>query len=161
MRARVLLSGLVLTLAVAAVSAVAASPATSHAEEPCNPDLLCALSGTVSFSPEKTLSSRTLRYDRKKYRRKKKVPVSFIVDQGRASVFIDGVYEGTTPTDPIPLRPGRHEVQLRDRDTVVTQGVIRVSTKSKEALMKVRHPSARPSARPGTDAGPPSAPATP
>ena len=89
MRARVLLSGLVLTLAVAAVSAVAASPATSHAEEPCNPDLLCALSGTVSFSPEKTLSSRTLRYDRKKYRRKKKVPVSFIVDQGRASVFID------------------------------------------------------------------------
>ena len=150
--------GLLLTLAVALT---AAAPATSHAEEACNPDLLCALSGTVSFSPEKTLSSRALRYDRKKYRRKKKVPVAFIVDEGRASVFINGVYEGTTPTDPIPLRPGRHEVQLRDRDTVVSQGVIRVSTKSKEALMKVRHPSARPSARPDTEAGPPSVPATP
>ena len=96
-----------------------------------------------------------------KYRRKKKVPVAFIVDEGRASVFINGVYEGTTPTDPISLRPGRHEVQLRDRDTVVSQGVIRVSTKSDDALMKVRHPSARPSARPDTEGGPPSVPATP
>ena len=53
----------------------------------------------MSFSPEKTLSSRTLRYDRKKYRRKKKVPVSFIVDQGRASVFIDGVYRRNSHND--------------------------------------------------------------
>ena len=133
-----------------------ASP--SLAETSCNPDLLCALSGRVTFTPEATSSTRSLRSDQKKYRRKKKVPVTFIVAEGRASVFINGVYEGNTPTDPIALRPGRHDVQLRDRDTIVAQGVIRVSTRSDEAVLKVRHPSARPSARPTEQPGPPPAP---
>ncbi|MGB1698322.1 MAG: hypothetical protein ACPHRO_00100 [Nannocystaceae bacterium] len=132
--------------------------ASSRAADACNPDLLCAISGTVSFKPEAKISRGSLRKDYKKYRRRKKVPVTFIVAEGRASVFIDGVYEGTTPTEPIPLRPGRHDIQLRDRDLVVSQGVMRISTRSDEAVMKVRHPSARPTVRPSGDVGPPPPP---
>ena len=54
------------------------------------------------------------------------------------------------------LRPGRHDVQLRDKELIVSQGVMRISTRSDEAVMKVRHPSARPSAKPREDSGPPS-----
>jgi hypothetical protein len=144
-------------LAAAALWFVAstATPSPLSAADTCNPDLLCAISGTVTFKPEATISRGSLGKDYKKYRRRKKIPVTFIVAEGRASVFIDGVYEGTTPTDPIPLRPGRHDVQLRDRELVVAQGVMRISTRSDEAVMKVRHPSARPSAKPRGGSGPP------
>lgn len=145
-------------LAAAAVWLLAstATPSPLSAADTCNPDILCAIAGTVTFKPEATISRGSLRKDYKKYRRRKKVPVTFIVAEGRASVFIDGVYEGTTPTDPIPLRPGRHDVQLRDKELIVSQGVMRISTRSDEAVMKVRHPSARPSAKPREDSGPPS-----
>jgi hypothetical protein len=130
----------------------------SNAANTCNPDLLCAISGTVTFKSEATISRGSLRKDNKRFRRRKKIPATFIVADGRASVFIDGVYEGTTPTEPIPLRPGRHDIQLRDKNLIVSQGVIRISTRNDEVVMKVRHPSARPSARPREGSGPPAVP---
>ena len=52
--------------------------------------------------------------------------VEFEIEGGRASVFVDGRYAGTTPNTAMSLLPGKHDVQVRDGQKILAEGVLTV-----------------------------------
>ncbi|NVB37163.1 hypothetical protein G6O69_04925 [Pseudenhygromyxa sp. WMMC2535] len=63
------------------------------------------------------------RKDAKKNRKRKTVDLSFVVHDHRASVFVDGRY---WPSAGLEIKPGRHEVEVRDGETSLALGVLTV-----------------------------------
>lgn len=64
----------------------------------------------------------------KKNRKRKKVPVTLTLENGRGSLFIDGRYRRWD--EPLELVPGKHDVHVRDGDQVIAQGILQIPRKS-------------------------------
>lgn len=65
----------------------------------------------------------------KQIKAKRKGPackVSFEIDGGRGSVFIDGRYAGTAPLTSVGMMPGKHDIQVRDGQKILAEGVLTV-----------------------------------
>lgn len=122
-----------------------AAPLTAAAgdDEACDPDAsLCVESGTAEWTADEQLSAKNLRRDARKNRKRKPKPVSVSIEGGRGSVFIDGRWAGEAPVSDYELKPGRHDVQVRDGETVLSEGILKISRKSDAIDITVRHPDA-------------------
>ncbi len=96
----------------------------------------------VAWADGESLSDKARKKNAKKYRKKKDVSLAVTLDGGRGSLFVDGVWIGIAPFETISVKPGQHDVQIRDGDTVIAQGVITVPTKASSLTIKVSHPDA-------------------
>jgi hypothetical protein len=85
---------------------------------------LCVESGAVKWKSDATVSAQTKRKERKL---RKKDPVSLSVEisgDGRGTVFLDGRFAGVAPVNNFSLPPGSHEIQVRDGNRILAEGVL-------------------------------------
>lgn len=84
------------------------------------------------------LSRGKRRQDAKKNKKRKAVGLSVSLSEGRGSVFIDGRYLATTgPHAQRTLKPGKHELEVRDGDETLAVGVLVVSRKAGSLLVVI------------------------
>ena len=78
------------------------------------------------------LSRKKRRADAKKNKKRKDVGLSVtIAEEGRGSVFVDGRYLATTgPHAQRALKPGKHEVEVRDGNQTLAIGVLVLGRKA-------------------------------
>lgn len=90
-----------------------------------DPSGVC-VDGEGSWQADKRLSGKARRKTKKKNRKRKSVTISAEIEGGRGSVFIDGYYAGSNSVQGAEVKPGTHDIQVRDGDTLIAQGVLKV-----------------------------------
>lgn len=99
-----------------------------------------ALEGEAAgtWKPDAHLSNKQRKAEAKRNRKRKPVTLRVQVEGGRGSVFVDGRYLATEgPHAERELVPGKHEIEVRDGDTVVCVGVLTIPRKATELTVVV------------------------
>ena len=89
----------------------------------------------AKWEPDKSVSAKQLKAKRKGPAGK----LSVTIEDGRGSVFVDGRYAGTAPVSDLDLGPGRHDLQVRDGNKILAEGVITIP-KAASVSVTVQHP---------------------
>lgn len=116
-------------------------PGLAHAE--CSaPSGVCVRAGSgVGWKAGEDLSDKQRAKEARKNRKRDPVRVAVMLDGGRGSVFVDGVWMGVAPVQGLELLPGRHDVQVRDGTRVLAAGVLTVpKDPGGEIQLEVHHP---------------------
>ncbi|PRQ02335.1 hypothetical protein ENSA5_24260 [Enhygromyxa salina] len=86
--------------------------------------------GVGSWKAETRLNRNKRKKEAKKNRKRKDVALNVVVEGRRGSVFVDGRYLAATGEHAQRvLKPGKHEVEVRDGEEVITFGVLSVPRK--------------------------------
>jgi hypothetical protein len=117
MRTPVILAGLAAVLAALLAATPAAAASCSDPSGVCLGDAKGA-----KFEPDASMSAKAMKAKRKGPSCK----VSFEIDGGRGSVFVDGRYAGTAPLQGFSMLPGKHDIQVRDGQEILAEGVLTV-----------------------------------
>ena len=144
------------TLALAL--ALALSPSASASPPPPDPDSdpsACTDPSGVcvegaSYEPDTRLDDAARRKEAKRARKRKDVPLSITVTEGRASVFVDGVWIGPAPVQELAIKPGKHDIEVRDGEKVLATGLLKISTRSKDPVRVVVKGNPPPPPPPGS-----------
>lgn len=73
------------------------------------------------------LNKKQRRKQAKNNRKRKNVALNVVVEGGRGTVFVDGRYLASAgPHAQRELKPGKHEVEVRDGEWVVAAGVLTI-----------------------------------
>lgn len=123
-----------LVVAAAAALVGVASPAAATCSDSTG---LCVVSGNVKWKPDNTLTEAQLRKENKK-RKGAVANLDLKVDDGRATVFIDGRWGGVAPLNSYPMTPGAHDLQVRDGNRILAEGVL-VFTAGESVSIEIRH----------------------
>ncbi len=118
-----------------ALTALLAAPSPAHAD--CSDASgLCmeALKG-AKWEPDGSMSAKALKAKRKGAPGK----LSVTIEDGRGSIFLDGRYVGTAPLSDLTLGAGKHDLQVRDGEKILAEGVLTVP-KAGNVKVTVRHP---------------------
>ena len=101
--------------------------APARAAAPCaDSSGLCVNDGAgVRWKADASLTGAALRKENKK-RKGAAASLDLAVDGGRGTVFIDGRFAGVAPLDNYYLEPGAHDLQVRDGNRVLAEGVLTV-----------------------------------
>lgn len=133
-------SSIVLSV-LAGLAALVVAPDTALAE--CTaPSGVCVRGGQrVAFQAGETLNDKQRSREAKKNRRLHPIVLHVVLDEGRGSVFIDGVWVGTAPLRGLELAPGKHDLQVRDGTLVLAAGVLDLPRDpGSDVELEVRHP---------------------
>lgn len=91
-----------------------------------------------SWKPDSRMSAKQRKAEAKKQRKNKDVALRVELEDGRGSVFVDGRYLATQgPHGERGVKPGKHEVEVRDGDEVIAVGVLSVGRKIKSLTLVV------------------------
>lgn len=91
------------------------------------------------WKPDARLSRKQRQKDAKANRKRGDVTLDVDVVDGRGSVFIDGRYLAASgPHDQRAVKPGKHEIEIRDGERVIAVGVLTVA-RDIEAITLVVH----------------------
>jgi hypothetical protein len=81
-----------------------------------------------SWKPDARLSRKQRQKDAKANRKRADVTLDVDVVGGRGSVFIDGRYLAVSgPHDRRAVKPGKHEIEVRDGERIVAVGVLTIA----------------------------------
>ncbi|PRP93634.1 hypothetical protein [Enhygromyxa salina] len=114
--------------------ACALAPTPAHAAEECGPD--ACVSGAGWASGEQLDDSARAR-EAKRNRKNKDVQLTVQVANGRGSVFVDGVWIAPVPALYVPIKPGKHDLEVRDGERVIARGVLTIPKKAGEVSVRV------------------------
>ncbi|KIG15619.1 hypothetical protein DB30_05367 [Enhygromyxa salina] len=114
--------------------ACALAPSRAHAAEECGP--YACISGAAWASGEQ-LDDAARKREAKRNRKHKDVQLSVQVANGRGSVFVDGVWIAPVPALYVPIKPGKHDLEVRDGDRVLARGVLTIPKKGGEVSVRV------------------------
>ena len=116
-----------LTTWLAFASSTAQDDADADADSDDCGELVCLYPSdsdkTAKFAEGDQLSARSRRKEAKRYRKRKSVELSVAVRGSRGSVFVDGRYLAPQGRE---LKPGKHELEVRDGETVLALGVLTI-----------------------------------
>ena len=110
---------LVLALALSIAFAI---PRSSEAAEVCDEQGVC-VDGAAWTSGDQ-LDDKARAKERKKHAKRKDASLTVRVNQGRGSVFVDGVWIAVAPVNFMPIKPGKHDIEIRDGETLLARGII-------------------------------------
>ncbi|PRP97563.1 hypothetical protein ENSA5_32560 [Enhygromyxa salina] len=122
-----------ITIVALALPCVLAPP-SAHAAEECGPR--ACISG-ASWSANEQLDDATRRREAKRNRKRPDAQLSVQLDSGRGSVFVDGVWIATAPALYVPIKPGKHDLEVRDGERVLARGVLTIPKKGGEVTVRV------------------------
>lgn len=124
------------TFSIAAALALALGAAPARAAAPCTDATGVCLSEVkgAKWQPDASLTAKQLKARRKGAACK----VEFEIDGGRGSVFVDGRYAATAPNTSMSLPPGKHEIQVRDGQKILAEGVLTLP-KGGDLHVTIRH----------------------
>jgi hypothetical protein len=92
-----------------------------------------------NWKPDARLSRKQRQKDAKANRKRPDVTLDVDVVGGRGSVFIDGRYLAASgPHDRRTVKPGKHEIEVRDGERIIAVGVLTIARKV-EAVTLVVH----------------------
>ena len=91
-----------------------------------------------SWKPDSTMSAKQRQAEAKKHRKYKHVVLRVALEDGRGSVFVDGRYLATQgPHAERGVKPGKHEIEVRDGEEVIAVGVLSVGKTAKAVTLVV------------------------
>jgi hypothetical protein len=122
-----------LPLALALACMLAAGPAEA-AEEVCGPT--ACVSG-ADWSTEEQLDDAARSREAKKNRKRKDAQLTVQINGGRGSVFVDGVFIAVAPALYVPIKPGKHDIEVRDGERVRARGVLTIPNNAGDVTMRV------------------------
>ncbi|KIG14064.1 hypothetical protein DB30_07251 [Enhygromyxa salina] len=127
-----------LTIAAAAFSALLA-PAPDTDEDCGNEVCVYGTGGGAgTWKPGERMSRGKRNKEAKANRKRKDVALNVVLEGGRGSVFVDGRYLATSGDHAQRgVKPGRHEIEVRDAGQVITFGVLVVSRKATAVALVV------------------------
>ena len=106
-----------------------------QAEPECTSSGVCV--DGASWRNGETLSDKLRRKERKRNKKRKNATLSVSVGSSRASLFVDGQWVALAPANYVPIKPGKHDIQVRDGQRVLAMGVIVVPRKGGDVEIKV------------------------
>ncbi len=109
----------------------------ASANAACDEQGTCVEGGT--WTANASLSDKARRKIAKKNRKKGDIDLTVSIEGGRGSVFVDGVWISSAPLEGHGIKPGRHDIQVRDGKAVLAQGVLMVRRKSSGVTITVPH----------------------
>jgi hypothetical protein len=124
-------------LMITTLSLLAPAPETSDdcGEQVC---VYATGSGAGTWKPGEHLNRKRRQKEAKTNRKRKDVALNVELDGGRGSVFVDGRYLATQgPHAQRNVKPGRHEIEVRDAGQVITVGVLVISPKAASVALVV------------------------
>ena len=107
----------------------------SEAAEVCDEQGVC-VDGAEWASGEQ-LDDAEREKQARRNRKRKDATLSVELSSGRGSVFLDGVWIAPAPIDFVPLKPGRHDLEIRDGETVLARGVLTIPRKGGDVTVRV------------------------
>lgn len=114
-------------------SILVASPTLARAAEVC--DAQVCVEGATWTSGEQ-LDDKTRAREAKRNRKGKDATLTVELQTGRASVFLDGVWVAPAPINYVPIKPGKHDLEVRDGDRVIARGVLEVGKKGGDVTVR-------------------------
>jgi hypothetical protein len=134
-----LLSQFTLAVFLASASGIASAPGT---DIDCGAAVCVYGSDPASqadWKPDARLSRKQRQKDAKTNRKRSDVTLDVDVVGGRGSVFIDGRYLAASGAhDRRAVKPGKHEIEVRDGERVIAVGVLTV-VRNVDAVTLVVH----------------------
>jgi hypothetical protein len=124
-------------LMITALSLLAPAPETSDdcGEQVC---VYATGSGAGTWKSGERMNGKRRKKEAKTNRKRKDVALNVELDGGRGSVFVDGRYLATTgPHAQRNVKPGRHEIEVRDAGQVISVGVLVISPKAASVALVV------------------------
>ncbi len=97
---------------------------------------VCLDDDAAKWAADAELSKKQRAKQYKKNRKRQKVALTVDIQGGRGSAFIDGRYLSPGAE----FAPGKHDVQIRDGEQVLAQGVLTVPRGSSGVTITVTHP---------------------
>lgn len=119
------------------IAALAPAPDTSA---DCGMTVCVYTSGesTGTWSEDDTLSRKQRQKQAKNNKKRRDVALSVEIIGGRGSVFVDGRYLPTSgPHAQLEIKPGKHEVEVRDGEMQVVVGVVKIPRKAESIALVV------------------------
>lgn len=52
-------------------------------------------------------------------------------------MFLDGVWIAVAPINYVPLKPGKHDLEIRDGERVLARGVLEIGKKGGDVTIRV------------------------
>lgn len=110
------------------------APGTARAGEEC--DEHACVTG-ASWSSGEQLDDSARAREAKRNRKKPDAKLSVELANGRGSVFIDGVWVAPVPALYVPVKPGKHDLEVRDGERVLARGVLTIPKNGGEVSVRV------------------------
>ncbi len=134
---QILRTSRLLAFALALPIGLALPPGEAHA---CDDESrLCVDTDNAKWEPDATISQKNLKRERKKNKKKPTSNLYLTIEDGRGSVFIDGRFVSTAPLDSYEIGAGKHDIQIRDGDIILAEGVLKIPSKA-DVRITVVHP---------------------
>jgi hypothetical protein len=121
-----------LPLALALACMLASPPA--QADEECGPT--ACVTG-AKWSAEEQLDDDARKRESKKNRKRKDAQLTVQINGGRGSVFVDGVFVAVAPALYVPIKPGKHDIEVRDGERVRARGVLTIPNNATDVVVRV------------------------
>lgn len=121
-------------LACLIFAVVALSSAPSEAAEVCDQNVCVA---GAEWTSGEQLDDKTRAREAKRNRKGKDATLTVELTGGRGSVFLDGVWIAVAPINYVPLKPGKHDLEIRDGERVLARGVLEISKKAGDVMVRV------------------------
>jgi hypothetical protein len=112
---------------------MAIAPTPAEAAEVC--DAKVCVVGAI-WTGDLQLDDKTRAREAKRNRKGKDATLTVELTTGRASVFLDGVWVAPAPINYVPLKPGKHDLELRDGDKVIARGVLEIGKKGGDVTVR-------------------------
>lgn len=114
---------------------VSLAPTPVEAAEVCDEQGVC-IDGANWRSGEQ-LDDKARAKERKKNAKRKDAALTVELRSGRGSVFIDGVWIGQVPVSFIPIKPGKHDLEVRDGETLLARGIVEIPKNAGEVKITI------------------------
>ncbi|MCA9636208.1 MAG: hypothetical protein KC420_09305 [Myxococcales bacterium] len=122
-----------------ALALAAGLAAPMIADAACSdPTGLCVNSGSVKWKSDANLSPAQKKKE-KKLRAGSSVLLDVTLDGGRATVFLDGRFAGVAPLSSFSIEPGSHEIQVRDGNRILAEGVVTFNNPGESVKLEIHH----------------------
>lgn len=113
-------------LALSTLGFLVPPPPASSAGPDCG-EQVCLYSSSDeksgSYKVDAKLSKKNRRKEAKKQKKQKDVELAVVILDGRGSAFVDGRY---LPKAGMAIKPGKHELEIRDGEQLVSRGVLSI-----------------------------------
>ena len=123
-------------LACLALALVSLTSAPADAAEVCDQGV--CVSG-AEWSSGEQLDDKARAREAKRNRKGKDATLTVEITGGRGSVFLDGVWIAVAPINYVPLKPGKHDLEIRDGERVLARGVLEIGKKGGDVTVRISH----------------------
>ncbi|HLT37367.1 MAG TPA: hypothetical protein VK034_13835 [Enhygromyxa sp.] len=116
------------------VVALALTSTPAAAAEVCEAGV--CVSG-AAWSSGDQLDDKARAREAKRNRKGKDATLTVEIAGGRGSVFLDGVWIAVAPINYVPIKPGKHDLEVRDGERLLARGVLEVDKKGGDVKVVV------------------------